>query len=108
MPTNILKEEVYNRLKYAGVDGVVKTASISTLEQRDDEIGHKIKEFNSLGAYNDLVDYLKKEAKDDKEYLLEYIKPLEQYGTENVKVIVTTHKKFLNAKEDFLCSYKKT
>lgn len=106
VPTNILKEEVYNRLKYAGVEGIVKTASISTLEQRDDEIGQKIKEFNSLGAYNDLVDYLKKEAKDDKEYLLDYIKPLEQYGTEDVRAIVTTHKKFLNAKEDFLCNYE--
>lgn len=65
VPTNILKEEVYNRLKYAGVVGVVKTASISTLEQSENEIGQRVKEFNSLGAYNDLVEYLKKEAKED-------------------------------------------
>jgi hypothetical protein len=106
VPTNILKEEVYNRLKYAGVEGVVKTASISTLEQRNDEIGEKVRELNSLGAYNDLIEYLKKEAKNDKEYLLDYIKPLEQYGTDDVRVIVTTHKKFLNAKEDFLCGFE--
>lgn len=106
MPTNILKDEVYERLKSAGVEGVVKTESISTLEQREDEIGERIREFNALGVYNDLVDYIKEEASEDKEYLLKYIKPLEQYGTDDVRVIVTTHKKFLNAKEDFLCKFE--
>lgn len=73
VPTNILKEEVYNRLKLSGVEGVVKTASVSTLEQRNDEIGERVRKFNSLGAYNDLVDYLKKEAKNEKAYLLDYV-----------------------------------
>ena len=100
VPTNILKDEVYDRLKAVGVDDVVKTASIKTLEDRDDEMGENIKEFLQYGAYTDMTNYLKKEAKDGKEYLLDYIKPLELYGTDDVRVIVTTHKKFLSASEE--------
>ena len=43
-----------------------------------------------FGTYKDLVDYLKAEASDNKSYLLEYIKPLEQYGTENVVKLQAT------------------
>ena len=82
-PTNILKDEIYERLKNEGVTNVVKTESIQPLEEIDNEIGQKVKEFNSLGTHNYLVEYLKNLAKEeDKEYLLEYIKPLADYCTE--------------------------
>lgn len=75
-PTNILKE-IYERLKNEGVTNVAKTESIQTLEEIDIEIGQRVRAFNSLGTHNDLVAYLKEMAKEeDKEYLLEYIKPL--------------------------------
>ena len=62
VPTNILKDEVYNRLINEGISNVVKTASIQTLEEMDDEIGKTIKELNSLGAHNDLVNFIKETA----------------------------------------------
>ena len=58
-PTNILKDEIYERLKIEGVTNIVKTESIQTLEERNDEIGRKVKEFNSLGAHSDLIKYVK-------------------------------------------------
>lgn len=106
-PTNILKDEIYERLKNEGVTNVVKTESIQTLEEIDNEIGQRVREFNSLGTYNDLVAYLKEMAEEeDKEYLLEYIKPLADYCTEDTRVIVTTHKKLLNNKKDIIKEYE--
>ena len=107
VPTNILKYEVYNRLINEGISNVVKTESIQTLESMDNEIGQAVRKFNELGAYNDLVSFIKETAeKEDKEYLLDYIKPLEDYCTEDVRVIVTTHKKFLNSKNEILQNFE--
>lgn len=103
VPTNLLKDEVYDRLLHEGVTDAVKTESVATLERLDNEIGDKVKELNALGAHYDLVRYLKKQAKAGKEYLLDYIKPLSEY---KARVIVTTHKKFLHAKEEFLKGYE--
>ena len=107
VPTNILKDEVYERLLNEGVTNVVKTKSIQTLEDLDNEIGKIVREYNSLGAYNDLVEYIKMTAKEEgKEYLLEYIKPLEDYCTDENRVIVTTHKKLLNKKSEIIKEFE--
>ena len=107
VPTNILKDEVYQRLKFEGISDVVKTASIQTLEGLDNEIGQAVREFNNLGAHSDLIKFIKETAKqEDKEYLLEYIKPLSDYCREDVRVIVTTHKKFLNSNDEILKDFE--
>ena len=106
VPTNILKDEVYDRLISEGVTGVVKTESISSLEELNNSIGDSVRNFNALGTHRDLIEYIKKEATDGKDYLLEYIKPLEKYGCDDIRVIVTTHKKLLNANEEFLKQYE--
>ena len=107
VPTNLLKDEVYERLKNAGIGNVIKTESIQKLEELDDVIGYKVAEFNKLGAYNDLVEYIKELAKEEsKEWLLKYIQPLVDYCTEGNRVIVTTHKKLLNNKSDAIREYE--
>lgn len=49
--TNILKDEVYDRLRSEGIPGVVKTYSIQEVESMQTDIGKKVKELNSLGAH---------------------------------------------------------
>lgn len=105
VPTNILKDEVYNRMIMSGITSVVKTHSITEIEQRPDEVGETIKKLNSFGTYRDVKRYIKElAAKEEYEYLLKYIQPVECY--DDSRVIVTTHKKFLNARKDFLENYE--
>lgn len=105
VPTNILKDEVYQRMKFAGISSVAKTYSITELESRDDEVGKTVKYLNSLGAFRDVKIYLKKMAeKKEHESLTDYIQPIESYN--DARVIVTTHKKFLNASKEFLENYE--
>ena len=107
VPTNILKEEVYDWLIREGVTNVVMTKSVQTLEDMDDEVGEMVRTYNAAGAHDDLVEYIKKVSKEEgKEYLREYIKPLADYCTEENRVIVTTHKKFLNNRKDIVKDYE--
>ena len=107
VPTNILKDEVYERLISEGVNGAVKTYSIQEVEEMQNEIGCYVKKLNSLGAHKDVVEYLKKIAKEENNpHYLDYIKPLCDYYTEGTKVIVTTHKKLMGANEDFLSKFE--
>lgn len=107
VPTNILKDEVHQRLVAEGVTGVVKTKSVRTLEEMESEFGEAVKAYNELGAYCDLIKYINKAAKEeDKEYLLEYIKPLADYCNEENRVIVTTHKKFINNRDEVIKEYE--
>ena len=105
VPTNILKNEVYNRMISEGITSVVKTHSITEIEQNDDEIGKTVKRLNSLGTYRDVKQYIKELATNEEyEYLLKYIQPIECY--DDTRIIVTTHKKFLNASKEFLENYE--
>ena len=94
-------------MKKYGISGIIETHSIQELENRDDNIGKTIKKLNSFGAYNDVQKFIKTTAKKlDMPELLDYIKPISEYADKNTRVIVTTHKKFLNANESFLKDYE--
>lgn len=106
VPTNDLKDEVFGRLRDAGVTNIVKTESLQTLENMDD-IGEIIRHYNELGAYADLMQFVSEIAKkENKPALLEYIKPLHEYCCTENRVIVTTHKKLLNNKSNSIKDYE--
>ena len=62
VPTNLLKDEVYDRRMEEGFTRVVKTESVSTLEEFNNSIGDSVRNFNALGAHRDLIEYIKKRS----------------------------------------------
>lgn len=107
VPTNNLKDEVYERLKNSGVTGLIKTESFQVIERMDNHIGETVRRLNSLGAYTDVIEFINKTAdENDMPYLKNYIKPLSEYCNSKNSIIVTTHKKLLNNNSDVIKDYE--
>lgn len=105
VPTNKLKLEVYNKARNMGIN-VVMTPSIEDIKANVPEIKENIELMYSIGAEEQVTNYLREWSKENENALISnYLKLLDKAYEGFGKHIITTHAKYVHIKPEILDKY---